>query len=188
MAGVTKGSGTGGGVPWRGIGWGGAAGALLLPLVTGAPWTLSDYVAAGVVLGGAGVALELVARASGSPAYRGAALAVLASVLLLWANGAVGLLGDEGNPANWMFPGVVALALAGSVLAGFRAAGMARAMVVAAGAQVLAGVIGLGAGLGSPGWAGVAEVALATVVFGGLWLMAGALFRRAVGERAGAAR
>jgi hypothetical protein len=174
-----------GGIPWRLIAWGGIALVLSLPLIFRAPWTLSDYVLAGAVLGGAGVVVELLARMSGSLAYRaGAFLAVAACVLTLWVNGAVGVFGDEGNPANLMFLGVIAIAVVGSVFAGFRAAGMARAMFSAAAAQVVVAGIAVAAGLGSRGSEGLYEAALATCLFGSMWLVAGGLFRKAADDQA----
>ena len=168
------------GPPWRLIGWGAVALVLLLPLVTGAPWTLFDYVVAGALLGGAGLLLELVARTSGSLFYRaGAVLAVAASFLLIFVNGAVGFLGNEDNPANLMFAGVIGVAVLGSVLAGFRAAGMAWAMFAAAAAQLCVGILALALGWSSPGDAGLYEVVMGTSVFGTLWLVSGGLFRRA---------
>ena len=166
--------------PWRLAGWGAVAVVLLLPLITGAPWTLFDYVVAGALLGGVGLALELVVRASSSLFYRaGAFLAVAAAVLLVWVNGAVGFLGSEDNPANLMFAGVIAIALLGSVIAGFRAGGMAWAMFAAAAAQVSVGALALALGWSSPGDAGLYEVVMGTSVFGALWLVSGGLFRRA---------
>lgn len=172
-----------GGMPWRLIGWGGAAFILLLPLILRAPWTAFDYIVAGVILGGAGLVLELVVRASGSLAYRaGACLAIAATVLLVWVNGAVGFLGDEGNPANLMFAGVIAIAILGSVLAGFKARGMAWAMFAAAAAQAVICVVALAFGLGSEGNAGLYEALMGTTVFAALWLVSGGLFRKAAGE------
>jgi len=171
------------GLPWRLIGWGVVALVLLLPLVLGADWTLFDYVVAGALLGGAGLVLELVTRASGSLAYRvGACVAVAAGVLLIWVNGAVGFLGDERNPANLMFAGVIATAVLGAVIAGFRAKGMAWAMFAAAAAQVSVGVIAWALGWTSPGDAGLYEVVMGTSVFGALWLLSGGLFRKAAGD------
>jgi hypothetical protein len=170
------------GLPWRLIGWGAVALLLLLllPLVLGAPWTLFDYIVAGALLGGAGLVLELVVRASGSLAYRaGAGLALAAAFLLIWVNGAVGFLGNEDNPANLMFAGVIATAVLGSVIAGFRAKGMAGAMFAAAAAQVTVGVIALTQGWTSPGNAGLYEVVMGTSVFGAMWLLSGGLFRKA---------
>ena len=78
----------------------------------------------GVMLGGAGLLVELVVRASGNPAYRaGAFVAIAAIFLLVWVNGAVGFLGDEDNPANLMFGGVILVAVVGSVFLGFHASG-----------------------------------------------------------------
>lgn len=168
------------GLPWRLIGWGAVALILLLPLVTGAPWTTFDYIVAGGLLGGAGLVLELVVRASGSLAYRaGAGLAVAAAILLVWVNGAVGFLGNEDNPANLMFAGVIGIAVLGSVIAGFKAKGMAWAMFAAAAAQVSVGVIAMTQGWTSPGNAGLYEVVMGTSVFGAIWLLSGGLFRKA---------
>ena len=176
------------GIPWRLVGWGAVVLILLLPLVTGAPWTLFDYIVAGGLLGGAGLVLELVLRASGSLAYRaGAGLAVAAAFLLIWVNGAVGFLGNEDNPANLMFAGVIAIAVLGSVIARFRAAGMAWAMFTAAAAQVSVGVIALALGWSSPGNAGLYEVVMGTSVFGALWLLSGGLFRKAAEKQTDAA-
>ena len=168
------------GLPWRLIGWGAVGLILLLPLVTRAPWTLFDYVVAGVLLGGAGLVLELVVRAAGRLSYRaGALLAVAAAFGLIWVNGAVGFLGNEDNPANLMFFGVIAVAVAGSALSGFKAAGMAWAMFAAAAAQASVGVIALALKMGSTGNDGLYEVVLGTSLFGALWLISGGLFRRA---------
>ena len=173
------------GLPWRLIGWGAVALVLLLPLVLGADWTLFDYVVAGALLGGGGLVLELVVRTSGSLFYRaGACLAIAAGVLLVWVNGAVGFLGNEGNPANLMFAGVIAIAVLGSVIAGFKAKGMAWAMFAAATAQALVGVIALSTGWSSPGDAGLYEVVMGTSVFGTLWLVSGGLFRLATNRPA----
>ncbi|HRJ63648.1 hypothetical protein [Brevundimonas sp. UBA2416] len=168
------------GLLWRRIGWGAAALILLLPLITGAPWTLFDYIVAGALLGGAGLVLELVVWASGSLAYRaGAGLALAAAFLLIWVNGAVGFLGNEDNPANLMFAGVIAVAVLGSVIAGFKAKGMAWAMSAAAAAQVSVGVIALARGWTSPGNAGLYEVVMGTSVFSAMWILSGGLFRTA---------
>lgn len=156
------------GIPWRMIGWSIPALLLLLPLVANAPWTASDFVFAGVLFGGVGLAFEFIVRKSGSLAYRsGAALAVAAAFLTIWVNGAVGMIGSEDNPYNLLFGGVLLFALAGAIAARFRPAGMARAMAAAAVVQGALGAFGLTADLRG----GVLSVA-----FAGLWLLAAALF------------
>lgn len=167
------------------FGWGSAAVLLMLPLVamqfTGeVDWSLTDFLVMGALLGTCGLVLELATRRSENLSYRFAAtVAVGASFLLVWVNLAVGFLGDEGNPANLMFLGVIGVAVAGSLLARSRAAGMAKAMLAAAAAQALAGIVGFTAGWASPGGEGVYEVVLGTSLFASLWLLSAFLFGKA---------
>jgi hypothetical protein len=159
------------GFPWRVVGWGTAALLLLLPWVANAPWTPSDFIVAGVLLGSVGLAFELIVRKSGSLAYRfGAGLAVVAAFLTIWVNGAVGMIGSEGNPYNLLFGGVLLVALSGAIVARLEPAGMARAMVAAAIAQGMVGAIGLSTDL---------RGAVFSMAFAGLWLLAAALFWQA---------
>ena len=166
-------------------GWSGAAVLLGLPLVamrftSEVDWTLSDFVVMGALLGGSGLVLELATRKSNSLLYRlGVTAAVATSFLLIWVNLAVGFLGDEGNPANLMFLGVIAIAAAGAIVARSRPDSMARAMALAAAAQVLVGAIGFAAGWSAPGAKGLYEVVMGTTLFTGLWLGSAALFWKA---------
>ena len=181
-----------GGIPWRIIGWSGAAALLSLPAVAmqftpEVVWTTSDFGVMSAMLLTAGLALEALVRASRSAPYRfGAGVAVLAGFLLVWVNLAVGFLGDEGNPANLAFLLVHATAIGGAILARFRADGMAWTMVAAAIVQVLVAAVGFVAGFASPGGKGTFEVTMGSAMFGGLWLMSAALF--ACAARRGAAR
>ena len=180
MASRADNGGKKGRIPWRIIGWGTAAFLLVLPLVAGAPWTLSDYVFAAVMFGIVGGLIELAARTSRNPWYRGGALvAVAASFLLVWVNGAVGIIGDEGNNANLMFLGVIAVALAGSIVARFRAGGMARAMAVAAVAEALVAVPVVALGLGASEPPGMIGVLVLIGGFTGMWGLSALLFRKA---------
>lgn len=74
--------------------------------------------------------------------YRLAAGVALAAALLLgWVNGAVGIIGNEGQPANTMYLGVIAIGLTGAVVARFRARGLSRVLIATALAQALVPVI-----------------------------------------------
>ncbi|HEY0112716.1 MAG TPA: hypothetical protein VGB59_06140 [Allosphingosinicella sp.] len=167
-----------GGLPWRAIGWSIPAILLLLPLVAmqftkEVNWTASDFFFAAVLFGSVGAAFELIVRWSGSLTYRlGAALAVLMAFLTIWANGAVGMIGDEDNPYNLLFLGVLVVALAGAVAARFQARGMAMAMVVAGVAQAAAA---------AGGFASDIRGAMFSMVFALPWLLAAALFWNAAG-------
>jgi hypothetical protein len=174
---------------WRLPMWGGAAVILLLPLIFHAPWTASDYLVMGGMLAVAGTVVELAMRAPGGLAFKGGALiAIAASFLLLWVNGAVGFLGDENNPANLAFLAVIAVAIGVAVLGRFRPMGMARAMFAAATVQVLIGAVALPLGWASPGGDGLYEVVIGTGIFSVLWLIAFGLFRMAAGRDAAVQR
>src|SRR4051812_9990674 len=150
------------------------AGLLTLPAIAmrfhaeGVDWSAIDFVVMGVLLGALGLGVELVVRASSSLAWRaGAVLAVLTAFLTIWVNLAVGMIGSEDNPFNFIFLGVLALALAGAFLARFRATGMAKAMLAAAVAQGAAGAAGLSQDL---------RGGLFSTAFAFLWLLAAGLF------------
>ena len=167
------------------IGWTLVAGALVKPAVwmrftDEVHWTTSDFIFAAVVLIGAGAIAELAVRASADWSYRfGAGLAVMASVLLLWFTGAVGIIGSEDHPANLLYLGVILAAFIGAVACRFRAGGLSVAMASAASLQVVIGVLALlrGWGEGSENWP--RPVIVLTIIFCLIWLVSAALFRRA---------
>lgn len=158
--------------------WSGAAALMILPLLAlrgigAAAWDVpGDLVFLAILLAGTGGAYELAARVSDRHAYRaGVAFGLAAALLQSWINLAVGIIGSEDNPANWIYAGVLGVAAAGMIVARFEPLGMARAMTAAAVAQLAAFAFALAAGLGFTG--------PITVFFAGLWLIAAWLFRRA---------
>jgi hypothetical protein len=162
--------------PWRIGGWGLVAALILSPAVAmqftaEVDWTASDFVFAIVMLGGVGVAYELAVRATGDWAYRaGAAVALAAGLLLLWANGAVGIIGNENAPINLWFNLVPLVALFAASGARFRAEGMAVGMSATAFAQIAVGAIVQLQGHFT--W-------VATGLWCGAWLVSAHLFRKA---------
>lgn len=163
--------------PWRLAGWGTAVALILLPLIAmrftdEVAWTASDFVFAILLIGSIGIAYELVVRMTGNAAYRAAvAVALLTGFLIVWSNLAVGIIGDEDNPANLAFFGILAIAIAGAFVARLRAEGMARALFATAVAQLLVSAAALVARLDLP-------MAIA-IFFVGMWLVSGLLFRAA---------
>jgi len=159
--------------------WAGAAILLLLPAVamrftSEVNWTGSDFVFAAVLLFGSAGLIELAARSHASFAYRGGVIfAVAATFLIIWANGAVGMIGSEDNPYNLWFAAVIAIAFFGSIVAAFRPAGMALATTLAGIAQIIVAAFGLAA---DP------RGAVLSALFAGLWLLSAALFRKAARE------
>ncbi len=167
---------------WRVAAWAGAGLILLLPLAAmqlsdEVHWTAGDFALAGLLLFGGLGAYELAARRTGSAAYKaGVGLALSGAVLLVWANGAVGVIGSEDNPANLMYGGVLVVGVLGAVAARFEPRGLARALAATAGAQVAVAVIAQVSGLVG---ASLLDTWALTGLFVALWLGAAWLFRRA---------
>lgn len=111
-------------------------------------------------------------------------VALAAAFLLVWLSLGVGIIGKDGDPANVMYFGVLAVGITGALIAGFQAGGMARALFATALAQALVGAIALIAGLGSP-WSGPLEILGLTGMFVALFLGSAWLFRRAARGRPG---
>jgi len=169
---------------WRIVGWSLAGAILLVPLVamqltSDVVWTLGDFLFFGALIGMIGAGYEVLARRGGGLYRLAAAVALAAAFLMIWSNAAVGIIGDEGNPANAMFAGVLLVAVVGALVARLRAAAMARAMAATAAAQVLIAVIAIVGrmGAGDPLWP--RDIILITGFFTALWLIAAALFARA---------
>ena len=176
-------------VPWRAIGWGGAALLLAMPFVamqlgaSGVNWTPGDFIVFGAMLLLVGIPLELVARSNSSWAYRGAAvLALLGMFLTIWANLAVGIVGSENNPANQLFFGALLAGIIGAIVARGRAQGMALAMAATATALGVAFVIASAGATDEPMVKHGIE-AIGTGVFAALFLGSAALFQKAARQR-----
>ena len=121
-------------------------------------------------------------------AYRLALCAAIATpLLLLWIIGAVGLIGVEGDPFDRVYGGVIAVGVAGALIARFRPRGMARAMVAAACAQAVVAAIALIIGKQHSPVSSVVEILGLNGFFVALWLVSARLFVRAARARDSAA-
>jgi len=167
---------------WRLAIWGTAAFLLLLPAIamrfpgSGVDWDARDFFTMGAMFLLACGSYEVVARISDNTSYRAASgIAIVTAFLTVWVNLAVGMLGSEQNPANLLFGGVLLVGLLGVVIAMFKPAGMARAMLAAALAQAAMAVYAL---LG-----GYAEVTLHIAFFVLPWLLSAQLFNKAAREQ-----
>lgn len=127
----------------------GTAFILLMPLLAmlftdRVVWDLTDFIVAGALIFGTGLAYELVARKGGTMAYRVAVgIALATALLLVWMNLAVGIIGSEENPVNLMYFGVLAVGILGAAIARLRPQGMARTLFATALAQALVPAIAL---------------------------------------------
>ncbi len=132
------------------------------------PFRLAGWGAAG---------LELALRLSRNTAYRlAAAVGLGVSFLVVWSNGAVGIIGNENDPINLAFFGILAIGLIGALVARFRAEGLA--LTLAAMAVLMLAMAGYVLAT-NPN-----REAAFIAVFAGLWLASAMLFRKAALETA----
>lgn len=156
---------------------GGAAALMLLPLlvlraIDSTAWEAGDLAFLAILMAGVAIAYELATKMPDRLAYRaGLAIALTAGLLDAWINLAVGIIGSEDNSANLIFYAVLAVPLAGAAIARLQPAGMARAMVATAAAQIVAFFVAMVGGVGFIG--------PVTVFFTALWLASAWLFRNA---------
>ncbi|MDP3908108.1 hypothetical protein [Novosphingobium sp.] len=168
---------------WRLAIWSLAGVVMLVPVIARLTlaemnWDTFDFAVFGAMLLAGCLGFEVVLRlGTANTAYRIAAcLAIGGAFLMVMANLAVGIIGNENNPVNLLFFALLALGAVGALTVRFDAAGMARVMALLAAAQAL-----LGVGLAVTG-AGFTPVF--TLFYVLLWLAVAALFRKA-GRTAG---
>ena len=116
---------------------------LLVPLIamqftSQVDWNRADFIVAGFLLFVSVMTYNVVASKAGDVAYRAASgIAISASLLLIWMNLAVGLIGSEDNPANLMYLGELFVGIVIAIRARFKPLGMAVAAIATAGMQSL---------------------------------------------------
>jgi hypothetical protein len=143
----------------------------------GMNWGPMDFAIIGVLVLGSGLLYEYASTQSRTVAHKAAVgIAVAAGLFLIWVNLAVGMIGDEGNPANLMYIFVLFVALVGASIARFEPREASIAMFATAAAQALVAAIALIANLG--------PTLLADAFFIAAWVASAVLFRRASFERA----
>jgi len=162
------------------------AGILLVPFIAmqftdEVNWSLFDFILMGCVLFGVGLAYELFARRSKKVTYKVAfGIGLVTAFLLFWVNGAVGIIGNEGQPANMLYVAVFIVGFLGSIMSRFRPRGMARTLFTAAVVQVLVPIAAL---IFWPqvswGEAGMFRVFVLNACFATLFVASALLFRQA---------
>lgn len=121
-------------------------------------------------------------RRTNRTAYRSAiGVALAAAFLLVWLSLGVGIIGKDGDPANLIYFGVLAVGIIGAIIARLKPNGMARALFATALAQALVAAIALILGLGLP-WSGPAEILGLNGFFVALFGGSAWLFQRAARE------
>lgn len=147
---------------------------LSLPLVamqftSEVQWGWADFFVAGVLLFGTGLAYELMVKKFTFSEYRIAiGIAFGTALLLVWMNLAVGIIGNEDNPANLMFVGVLGIGVIGAFVSRLQPSGMARTLIAMSIAQMMVAVIVLVFGMDS--------ALVLNGFFATLWMVSALLF------------
>lgn len=136
------------GTRWRMTAWASVVGLLLLvPLIAmqyteEVDWTAVDFILMGTLMMSVGIVYEVAMRMTDSIAYRIAVgIAVITTFLLVWINGAVGIIGD--GPINLLYLGVIVTGIVGALIAKLESLGMARTLITMAMVQLLIPIIAL---------------------------------------------
>jgi hypothetical protein len=112
-------------------------------------WSLSDFVFAGALLSGLGLAVWFVVRGPRDLPYRLAVgVAVVAALLMVWVTGAVGIVGSERHAANGLYFLAIGVGFIAAAWARFQARGMTLAIGGTALATALIGVVAVIMGWG----------------------------------------
>lgn len=158
---------------------------LLIPLIamqltSEVLWTFSDFLFAGTLIFGTGLTYKIVTRESEKLVYRAAVgTALFTGFILIWANGAVGIIGSESNPINLAYYGVIFIGLLGTVVSRLQSKGMTLTMLITALAQALLTATALIGGFYQSPPSSVTEILGVNGFFIILWSISALLFRNA---------
>jgi hypothetical protein len=141
-------------------------------------WSAADFLIMGLLLFGTGFMYVLLTRYSGNFIYRVAVGLLLgATLFMIWANLAVGLIGSGPHAGNLMYIAVVVVGIIGTVLSRFKPAGMGRTAFAMALIFVWLTVIALVTNMDEYPGSSVIEIIGVNAFFATLFVVAGLLFR-----------
>ncbi|MDZ4805068.1 MAG: hypothetical protein SGI90_09430 [Candidatus Eisenbacteria bacterium] len=159
---------------------------LMVPLVamqfsSEVDWNVGDFIVMGALLFGTGLVYEFVAGRSSNGVYRFAVgLSAVTSLLLIWVNLAVGIIGSEDNSANLMYGAVLAVGFLGAIASRLEPQGMAKVLFSMSFVQLLIPFVALLVWQGDMAFEpGVVVTFGANALFVVLFAGAGLLFRQA---------
>lgn len=145
---------------------------------SGFDWSFFDFFLAGVLIFGTGVLIVLVFRMTASIIYRAAvAIAIGTTLLMIWSNIAVGLIGAGPHLGNFMYAGVVAILFIGIYLSRFTPTGLERAMLVTGLSFLLLAAVALMMGMQHYPQSSVTEIISVNLFFATPFIVSGLMFR-----------
>lgn len=146
-------------------------------------WSFIDFTAAWILFFSAGLTYRLIARKMENKTYKAAVgLAAATGLFLVWSNLAVGLIGHEDNPANWMYVGVVAIGFLGAIISRLQPKKLAFVLFSLAFAHAVITAAALIARLDLAPESSAVEIIGVNGFFAVLWIGSGLLFLNASQE------
>ncbi|PWN05697.1 hypothetical protein DDZ15_14015 [Rhodohalobacter mucosus] len=162
---------------------------LLIPLVamqftSEVVWSASDFIVAGVLLFGTGLAYLLITKKDQRLIYRSASAVALGSALfLVWSNLAVGIIGSENNSINLLYFVVIAIGITGASTSRFQPLKLAFTLYAMAGSQLLITVIALLTGMQDLPGSSISEIVAVNGLFIMLFIISALLFGKAARDQ-----
>ncbi len=164
----------------------GTAVLLLVPLISmqftsEVFWTLSDFIFAGVLLFGTGTVFVFVLHNMENNSYRiGAGIALISTLILIWLNGAVGIVGHEGEQINLLYFIIPAVGLIGAFLSRFKTQGLCYTLFIMATIPMIIAIIALLGYLQEPPHNSATQILAINMFFTVLFSLSAISFRNAV--------
>lgn len=146
-------------------------------------WTFFDFIIAGILLTGTGLTFVLLSNKANNKIYKIAIGLTLGTALfMIWSNLAVGIIGNEDNPINILYLGVLGVGVIGSFISRFKPNGMSLTLKLTALAQVFVVITALFEGYGDT-INELRELLLVNGFFIVLWIGASLLFSKSSEEQ-----
>lgn len=152
-------------------------------------WSAADFLIAGALLLGIGSSYVWATRSAINVVYRTAmGLGLGATLLMIWANLAVGLIGSGPNAGNLMYIAVVVVGMIGTLRSRFRPDRMEHTMYAMALSMVFLTAIALLTGMDQYPGSSMNEILGVNGFFATPFVISGLLFRHAGQEHSPASR
>lgn len=143
-------------------------------------WEPLDFGVAWLLIFGTGISFHFICRAYRNSIYKiASALAVCAGFAIIWINGAVGIIGNEENPINFLFGIVLLIMFLGSYLVKRSPRKMAWVMLVTAVSQIVITLWGTLIHLSNYPEYNFAGVIRITLLFSTIWGLTSLLYYKA---------
>lgn len=158
---------------------------LLIPLIAmqfsaEVIWTFSDFLFAGILIFGTGLTFKLVTRNTSSTMFKIASASALGSGLfLIWANGAVGIIGSENNDFNSLYFLVIFVGIIGLFASRLKARWLSLTLLAMAATQLILMIIALFSGMAELPYSSVSEIIAVNAFFITWYIVSAFLFKYA---------